>query len=232
MKSFSTSEKDIRLIGEGGNSQTYLSEGAVNGVQSAVIKVPKAFVDRRVDDILMRHEMLQKNGIKTTAFLEECMLDGNRAILTENLHSKDYTYLDCNAHLLREEDKLLQLMETEFHAKSEVIEPEEEKWFADNRFYAITNLIEFANTHIAFLSEVSEAGIYLAYDSYFFKVNRQASTDIDYIIADWDDVMACKEENLYELNKEQFKTALWQFVDRFVVVDVGEKYKEEIMSMR
>lgn len=232
MKSFSTSDKDIRLIGAGGNSQTYLLERKVYFFPSVVIKMPKAFVDSRVDGIIKRYEILQKNGIKTASFLEECLLDEKRAILTENLHGKDYTYLDCNAHLLRETDKLLRIIDTRHAVGSSERESEEERWFTDHRFSEITNLMEFAKAHIDFLKKVSDARVYLAYDSYFFKVNRrQEETAIDYIIADWDDVMECEEENLNELNKDQFKRALWQFVDRYVVKEIGEVYKNDIMGL-
>ena len=232
MKSFSSSDGNVKMIGAGGNSITYLSGRDEKGEQSVVIKVPKSFVDRRVDDMIKRHKVLKQHGIKTTAFIEECLLDGKRAIVTENLHQADYTYLDCNAHLLREEDKLLRLLNNGSGSQTDEKEPEEERRFTDNRFREITNLIKFAIAHIAFLKKVSDAGIYLAYDSYFFKVNRQEKTDIDYIIADWDDVMGCTDGNLYERNKEQFKTALWQFVDKFVVEEIGEKYKGEILNLK
>ena len=41
-------------------------------------------------------------------------------------------------------------------------------------------------------------------------------TDIDYIIADWDDVQDYAGGDLYELNKDTFDTAIRQFVDKFV----------------
>lgn len=230
MKEFSTKDIDIKQIGEGGNSQTYLLEKEVNGYSSAVIKVPKARDEHRVRFAIERHRMLQENGIKTMAFLEECMLDGKIALLTENLHKEDFTYLDANAHLLREEDKLIRKLNLGFMPIVEVKEPEEERWFADHRFVEITNLQVFAKSHIEFLEKVSVAHIYLSYDSYYFRVNRQEKTDIDYIIADWDDVIEYDEDGLSGLNKEQFKEALLQFVDRYVEEEVGEKYKKAITS--
>ena len=230
MKEFSSKDIDIKQIGEGGNSQTYLIEREVNGHSSAVIKVPKACDEHRVKVAIERHRMLQKHGVNTTAFLEECLFDGKVALLTENLHKKDYTYLDANAHLLREEDKLIRKLNLGVMPTVEEKEPEEERWFADHKFVEITNLLEFAKSHIEFLKEVSTAHIYLSYDSYYFRVNRQEKTDIDYIIADWDDVIEYDEDGLFELNKEQFKDALWQFVDRYVKEEVGEKYKNENMS--
>ena len=231
MKEFRSKDIDIRLIGEGGNSQTYLIKREVNGHSSAVIKVPKSRDEHRVHVAIERHRMLQEHGVKTTAFLEECLFDGKVALLTEKLHKKDYTYLDANAHLLREEDKLIRKLNLGFAPTVEEKESEEERWFADHRFVEITNLQEFAKSHIEFLKKVSAAHIYLSYDSYYFRVNRQEKTDIDYIIADWDDVIEYDEDDLFELNKDQFKEALWQFVDRYVEVEVGEKYKGSITCL-
>lgn len=230
MKEYSSTDKDIRLIGEGGNSRTYLLEREVRGHRSAIIKVPKACDEHRLHAAIERHEMLQEYGIRTTGFLEECLLDGKMALLTENLHKNDFTYLDANAHLLREEDKLIRKLNSGIVQTVEEKEPEEERWFADHKFVEITNLQEFVKSHIEFLEKVSAAHIYLSYDSYYFRVNRQERTDIDYIIADWDDVIEYDEDGLFELNKEQFKDALWQFVDRYVKEEVGEKYKNENMS--
>jgi len=228
MKEFSSTDIYVRLIGEGGNSQTYLLEREVNGHPSAVIKVPKTRDEHKVKVTIERHRMLEEHGVKTTAFLEECLLDGKIALLTENLHKGDCTYLDANAHLQREEDKLIRKLKLGFTPTIEEKESEEERWFADHRFIEITNLLEFTKSHIEFLKTVCAAHIYLSYDSYYFRVNRQEKTDIDYIIADWDDVTEYDEDGLFDLNKEQFKEALWQFVDRYIIEGIGRSYKELI----
>ena len=45
---------------------------------------------------------------------------------------------------------------------------------------------------------------------------RMQETDIDYLIADWDDIQVYKGADLYKKNLDAFKTALLQFVGRYV----------------
>lgn len=144
------------------------------------------------------------------------MFDGQRALITENLHQKDFVYLDANAHLLTEGDRKLKIIDVDFGRRQKEKEPEEESFFADNKFAKITNLVSFVREHLEFLKSVSDNHVFLAYDCYFFKVKREKVTDIDYIIADWDDVQDYAGGDLYELNKDTFDTAIRQFVDKFV----------------
>ena len=216
MYKFLSSDCDIRIIGEGGNSRVYILEREYNGMPSVAIKVPKFFVNSRVTDALKNYQKMKEVGIKTTAFLEECLFDGQRALITENLHQKDFVYLDANAHLLTEGDGKLKIIDVDFGRRQKEEEPEEERFFADNKFGKITNLVSFVREHLEFLKSVSDKHVFLAYDCYFFKVKREKVTDIDYIIADWDDVQDYAGGDLYELNKDAFDTAIRQFVDKFV----------------
>ena len=228
MEFFTSTDTDIRLVGEGGNSRIYILEREYNGMPSAAIKVPKGFVDCHVTKALENYCKLKDVGIKTTAFLKECVFDGQRALITENLHQKDYTYLDANAHLQTEGDKLLRMIDADFCVRFNEKEPEEERYFADNKFEKITNLELFVKDHLEFLKRVSDNHIYMAYDCYFFKVKREKITDIDYIIADWDDIQDYDEDNLYVENKDAFNTAIRQFVDRFVEEEKAVQYEMAI----
>lgn len=70
--------------------------------------------------------------------------------------------------------------------------------------------------------------IFLSYDCYFFRVNRNLVTDLDYLIADFDDIQVvedCNSKEVSDLNKEQFRTALLQFMNWFVVEDKAVQYK-------
>lgn len=225
MISVSSHDKDIKLIGEGGNSRIYLLERGYNGYQSAAIRVPKVMADYRVSKALENYNLLKQHGIKTTIFLEECLFDEVQALITENLHHENYTYLDANSHLETENDKIIQSLRVNFGLERFENESEEERCFADNRFELITNFEEFAGNYILLLRTFSDEHIYLAYDCYFFKVKRDKRTDIDYMIADWDDIQICEDDDLFEKNKDQFKTALFQFVERFVEGGMAEKYK-------
>ena len=216
MEIFTSTDTDVRLVGEGGNSRIYILEREYNGMPSAAIKVPKGFVDCHVTKALENYRKIKYVGIKTTAFLEECVFDGQRALITENLHQQNYTYLDANAHLQTEGDKFLRMIDVDFGVRFNVKEPEEERYFTDNKFEKISNLASFVKNHLEFLKSVSDNHIYMAYDCYFFKVKRGKVTDIDYIIADWDDIQDYDEDNLYEENKDAFNTAIRQFVARFV----------------
>jgi len=220
----SSTDKDVRLVGEGGNSWVYILEREYNGMRSAAIKVPKAFVECRVTEALENYHILKNLGIKTTVFLEECLFDGQRALITENLHKEEYVYLDANAHLQTEADRMLMKLNPRNSEMYSAKEPDEERMFADNKFERITNFPAFVKEHLALLKRISEAHIFLAYDCYFFKVERKKVTDIDYIIADWDDILRYYEDDLFEKNKEEFISSLWQFVYKYVDEMSAGKY--------
>ena len=195
-----------------------------------MIKVPKAFVDRSVTRAMGNYELLRHHGIKTLAFLEECTFDGQRALITENLHQVDYTHLDANAHLQTDVDTLLRLIDKNYVTRHHEKEPEEERRFAVNKFERITNLEEFVKDLLAFLRSVSDAHIYLAYDCYYFKVKKGKVTSLDYVIADLDDIQIYEETDLYELNKGGFVSAVKQFIQRYVSEEVAEEYFDVVDS--
>lgn len=68
-------------------------------------------------------------------------------------------------------------------------------------------------------------------DCYFFRVKDAEFTDIDYIIADWDNIYAYDEPDPYEKNKKEFKTALRQFLMWYVVEDKAKVYEKVIMGL-
>lgn len=230
---FSSQDRDIRLIGQGGNTKVYLLNREYLGYDTAVIKVPLGFVDISVDKMVKNYDLLKKYGIKTTQFLDECSFDGGRAAITENLHHDDYTCLDANAHLQTEQERLLERLGRDFCLRSNNSkEPEEERKYAYRRIKEIINLEEFANNHLNELRRISNERIFLSYDCYFFKVKIAEVTDIDYIIADWDDIVVCDEPDLYSINMEQFKDALKQFLMRYVEEEKAKEYEEVINYLR
>lgn len=226
---FNSQDKDIRLIGQGGNTMVYLLSRNYNGFDSAFIKAPKGFVNMRVADIFRNYNLLKLHGVKTTQFLEVCTMDGNKAIITENLHQNDYTYLDANAHLRTYQVELLEKIEVKYGiVHNDYKEPEEERKFSGKKFKEITNLERFVNDYLNELRNISNNRIFLSYDSYFFKVKNAKITDIDYVIADWDDIEFYAKPDLFEINKEQFKTALLQFVMKYVEEEKRKEYEEII----
>lgn len=228
MRAFCSVDLDIRLIGEGGNNRIYEFNGFFNGYSSAVIRVSKRCNQRSVAENIQKYNFLKRLGINTTAFLEECTFDGVPSLVTENLHNGYYTFLDANAHLLRDADILLRELDVNRKINSIWKEPEEERWFADNKFSGITNLRVFIQRHNTLLYTLADSHLYIASDCYFFKVRKQSLTELDYIIADWDDIGLYDDVNdLATINIEQFKDALLQFVDKYVEDDCDD-YKGEI----
>lgn len=232
MYSFCSNDNDIRLIGEGGNSCIYLLEREFMGKPNAIIRVSHCLGRDRVDIALNNYQILKQNDIKTVDSLVECSFDGRAAIITENLHKDSYTYLDANAHLLSDNDKQLKALKNCIGInQKDIKEPEEERWFADNKFTDITDLELFIKSHLAFLFTISQNNIFLSYDCYFFRVNRCPVTELDYIIADFDDIQITTDDNLYEVNKGEFKTALLQFMKWFVAEDKAMQFKGVIDSL-
>lgn len=215
-KFFSSNDPFVQIIGEGGNSKVYLCDRPHKGYNSFVIKVPKIGI-RTVEASIDNYYLIRKHGIKTTDFLEQAVMDGMPALVTQNLHEADYTCLDSNAHLKNPEYEFLQKYCKECGLSSrDWVEPREEKDFSKKKIREITNIADFVRNHIAFLAKVSLKGIYLAYDAYFYRVRRAAVTDIDYIIADWDDAIACNTPDLYKLNVEGFKESMKKFCELYV----------------
>ncbi len=226
---FNSQDKNIRLIGQGGNTKVYLLSFIYNGFDSAIIKAPQGFVNMRVMDIFRNYNLLKQYGVKTTQFLEICTMDGNKAIITENLHQNDYTCLDANAHLRTEQVELLEKIELEYGiVHNDYKEPEEERNFASKKFKVITNLEGFVKEYLNELKNTSSNRIFLPYDSYFFKVKNAKITDIDYIIADWDGIEIYDKSDFFEINKEQFQIALLQFMMKYVEEEYGNEYEEII----
>lgn len=224
---FYSNDPAVRIIGEGGNSKVYLCEKPHKGYNSFVIKVPNIGI-RTVEASIDNYHLIRKHGIKTTDFLEQAVMDGMPALVTQNLHETDYTCLDSNAHLKCPKYEFLQKYSKECGLSSrDWVEPREEKVFSFKKIREITNIADFVRNHIVFLNKVSLNGIYLAYDAYFYRVRRAAITDIDYIIADLDDAIACNAPDLYKLNVEGFKESMMKFFELYV----DDSRKDEYMTI-
>jgi hypothetical protein len=218
MWSFCSTDSDIRLIGEGGNNRIYKLNREYCGYSSAVIRVSKRCSEKSVLSTIQNYNLLKRLNINTTVFLEKCTFDDRPSLITEDLHKDSYTYLDANAHILRDVD--IQLRSLDVGKNTNYKEPEEERRFADNKFKGITNLSDFIQRHFELLKSLAYEHLYIARDCYFFRVNRHPYTELDYIIADWDDIVIYNDENnLININIGQFKEALLQFVDKYVECD-------------
>lgn len=98
----------------------------------------------------------------------------------------------------------------------------------NNKIQCISNLKSFCDTSKKDLENTTSNKIALCSDAFFFRVNP-LNNNIEYIIADFDCIQDLNTStdspaNLLEVNLEEFKTALLEFIYFFVVKEKQEKY--------
>ena len=102
----------------------------------------------------------------------------------------------------------------------------------NNKIQCISNLKSFCSSSQKDLEKATSNKIELYSDAFFFRVNP-LNNDIEYIIADFDCIRVLNistgcPTNLLEINQEEFKTALLEFICFFVVKERQKEYKELI----
>lgn len=98
----------------------------------------------------------------------------------------------------------------------------------NNKIQCIGNLKSFCSSSQKDLEKATSNKIALFSDAFFFRVNL-LNNDIEYIIADFDCIQGLNTStdspaNLLELNQDEFKTALLEFICFFVVKEKQEEY--------
>ena len=98
----------------------------------------------------------------------------------------------------------------------------------NNKIQCISNLKSFCSSSQKDLEKATSNKIALFSDAFFFRVNL-LNNDIEYIIADFDCIQGLNTStdspaNLLEVNQEEFKTALLEFIYFFVVKEKQEEY--------
>ena len=98
----------------------------------------------------------------------------------------------------------------------------------NNKIQCISNLKSFCSSSQKDLEKATSNKIALFSDAFFFRVNL-LNNDIEYIIADFDCIQGLNTStdspaNLLELNQDEFKTALLEFIYFFVIKEKQEEY--------
>ena len=105
----------------------------------------------------------------------------------------------------------------------------------NNKILCISNLKSFCSSSQKDLEKATSNKIELYSDAFFFRVNP-LNYNIEYIIADFDCIQVLNTStdcptNLLEINQEEFKTALLEFICFFVVKERQKEYKELIKKI-
>ena len=105
----------------------------------------------------------------------------------------------------------------------------------NNKIQCISNLKSFCSSSQKDLEKATSYKIELYSDAFFFRVNP-LNDEIEYIIADFDCIRVLNistgcPTNLLEINQEEFKTALLEFICFFVVKERQKEYKELIKKI-
>lgn len=98
----------------------------------------------------------------------------------------------------------------------------------NNKIQCISSLKSFCSSSQKDLEKATSNKIALFSDAFFFRVNL-LNNDIEYIIADFDCIQGLNTStdspaNLLELNQDEFKTALLEFIYFFIVKEKQEEY--------
>ena len=142
---------------------------------------------------------LIKDVVKTTSFLEICLFDGTPALMTERLiNFVSPNSVDPDLH------KTMLLCQIE--GGEPPMECKLEQQYFKSKIGPILNEEEFLQQAKQDMLLLAEKRVQPYGDSYFFKVS-ETDYDIDYIIADWDNIdmeSHLSIDEIYGINEQCF----------------------------
>lgn len=211
MESFQT--QDLLLIGAGANSQVYKVAS-----KNAVVKTC-----RRTNDVLALYELVKKTGLPTVSFMGKCLLDGEDALLMEDLAADDMVWVSPNTikqmYDLDGRSKMLCELSGQTYCPKQ--KSESESYLLENKIDTINNLSEVLE-EISNISKISsQNGIELKFDTAFFGIRKNCSNpDVKIKIVDIDGIIIIEDddqkESLSNYNKIELLDALEKFIEYFV----------------
>lgn len=226
MKTFSISSLD--LIGGGGNSKVYRPNPAKTDCPGYVVKVPQ--YNRHLTDYLKaRHDKLIHLGVPTLSSLDICIVDGNEAVLCEDISCGDLVFISPHSTETNESKEKREALELLGFGVGEHVDNACEQMLYLSKFDTIDNLQDFLTQVKRDLDNLAKHKVYVEYDAYFFGVSKsQRSILLCYKLADLDNVIEdIERDDLYAVNVEQFKEAFLDFIDKFIVADNKQLYVDE-----
>ena len=184
--------------------------------ESAVVKTSRYLKSQDIIDYIDKYNLVKQFGMNTVSFMEKCEVDGNPAVMMEDLSTVDFVYVSPN---------------TVRHGDSD---NEPEKYLLNNKIQSIANFDELLGDMRDLYNKAFSARIETNCDAIFFVFEKNNSNPkVSYKLVDLD-VMSTKVA-LKELPRNQYeiKESLMIFVDRFVSDQRKvELYKYKIDNMK
>lgn len=194
------SSSELTWIGRGANSEVYKYNKPINGVP---IVVKKSY-GMRLQSAIDNYNRLKQIGVLQVAFIKECIVDGEPAVLMEDLFTDKMVYVSPNSAKNGHKDNL----------------PED--YLLRHKLNDIVNinaLLELLK-NLAFCT--NEKGIGLDMDMISFGVEKgNQNSDVSYKLVDID-AMQCDPAmsyKIYDTNVKNAKEAILLFVEYFVEIE-------------
>lgn len=232
MKTFSSSVLD--LIGGGGNSRVFRPNPAKTDCPGVVIKVPQ-FNKHLTDYLKLRHERLTQLEIPTLSSLDICIVDGCEAVICEDLSCGNIVYVSPHSAETNESKEKREALELFGFGVGEHVNNLCEQVLYETKVDRIENLVEFLTIVKSDLTKLSENKVYVEYDSYFFGLDRtRRNINLCYKLADLDNIYEdiIDREDLFDINVEQFKESIIDFIRKFVVQENQQVYIDNVNNFQ
>lgn len=191
--------KDLTLIGKGANGEVFkYNKPLMSSGLTAVVKISKMGIPRNA---VHNYDLLRHAGVRNLAFYEECCVDGNPAILMEDLFNDEWVYVSPNSVRNRYGDNL------------------PEAYLVQNKLNDIPNMdsLLMQMRDLAFCTNGN--GIGLDMDMISFGVQRgNKNSEVFYKLVDIDVMLHddYSRHKIYDANVIAAKEALTLFVHYFV----------------
>ena len=197
---------DLSMIGEGANGKVYkynkpLPQSGLN----AVVKVSNRLMPQNV---LKKYAYLKQAGVMTLAFLEECRVEGQPAILMEDLFTDKMIYVSPNS------------------VRNRCFSNQPENYLLNNKLNDIANIDSLLIQLRDLVNCTNGKGIGLDMDMISFGVEKgNKDSDVWYKLVDIDSMLYDSSSSfaLQECNISGAKEALYVFVDFFIETDLAKQ---------
>lgn len=198
--------KDLTLIGKGANGEVFkYNKPLVPSGLTAVVKVSKRGNPRNA---ALNYDLLRHAGVRNLAFYEECRVDGEPAILMEDLFNDEWVYVSPNSVRNGYGDNL------------------PEAYLLQNKLNDIPNMDSLLIQMRDLASCTNGNGIGLDMDMISFGVQKgNKDSEVYYKLVDID-VMLHDDDSrhkIYDTNVIEAKHALTLFIQYFVETDEVKK---------
>ncbi len=168
---------------------------------------------------------IKKAGLPTLSYFESTKIEEQECIVCENLSDRERLYVSPNTarHFPTENDLLIKSLtsnKTLEQVRSEQALPSvAEDFLRKNKVRKILNFEEFVLLLEKQIDKGTEHGIGFCEDMFFFGTNRTPDTALDYLLADFDNVIDFEwdfSESIILKNRIVALTSVYEFVDQFV----------------